>query len=90
MATRLAQRTATTRATSPEGMPPPEAITETNALVKALATMAGNLPIAALELREGRMSPERQRALGALIVELGELVRLHAELPITPAASATA
>ncbi|MFJ8815174.1 hypothetical protein [Amycolatopsis thermoflava] len=58
--------------------------TETQALVKALAAMTANLPIAALELREGRMSRQRQQGLAALLVELGEFVRRHAGLSDPP------
>ncbi|UQS26074.1 hypothetical protein L1857_26295 [Amycolatopsis thermalba] len=57
-----------------------EPTAEAEALVKALASMAANLPMAALELREGRMGPARQHALGDLLVELGQLVHRHAEM----------
>ncbi|GAA3791503.1 hypothetical protein [Amycolatopsis tucumanensis] len=63
----------------------PEAAIETEALVKTLSTMAGNLPIAILQLREGEMPPNRQRALGSLLIDLGTLVQQHADLePPTP------
>ncbi|MFD4252532.1 hypothetical protein ACFWQL_22580 [Amycolatopsis thermoflava] len=53
---------------------------EAEALVKALASMAANLPIAVLELREDRMGQDRRHALGDLLVELGQLVHRHAEM----------
>ncbi|MFJ8815269.1 hypothetical protein [Amycolatopsis thermoflava] len=68
-----------------------EATVETQALVTALTTMVGNLPIAILQLREGEMSPERQHELGSLLTELGTLVQQHATLSTAtpPAESAT-
>lgn len=57
---------------------------ETEALVRALAASAVNLPTAALQLRQGLMSSERQRELGAMLIELGELVRQHADISREP------
>lgn len=57
---------------------------ETEALVKALANMAVNLPSAALELSECKMSRERQHTLGALLTQLGELVHQHADAYTEP------
>lgn len=51
----------------------------TDALVRAIVTNAANLPIAALELREGLMPLERQHQLGSLLIELGELLHKHAD-----------
>ena len=58
---------------------------QTEALVKAIVTNAANLPIAALELREGLMPPERQHQLGSLLIELGELLHKHADTQTEPA-----
>jgi hypothetical protein len=63
-----------------DGADAPEPVSETDALVSALAHNAANLPIAALQLRENDLSPERQHELGALLIQLGELVHRHADL----------
>jgi hypothetical protein len=62
-----------------------ESSEETEALVKALVKTTTNLPMAALQLREGEMLPERQHALGSLLIGLGELLHKHAELGPAPA-----
>lgn len=58
--------------------------TETDALVRALSTVAGNLPIAILQLREGEMPRDRQHSFGSLLIELGALIQQHAELSAPP------
>ncbi|GAB2991986.1 hypothetical protein LWP59_33895 [Amycolatopsis acidiphila] len=63
-----------------DGAGAPEPATETDALVSALVQNATNLPIAALQLREGELSPERQHELGSLLIQLGELMHQHADL----------
>jgi hypothetical protein len=49
-------------------------------LVAALLSVATNLPQAAAELAEQRLSPARQRILGSLLTELGTLLQKHANL----------
>jgi hypothetical protein len=61
-----------------------ESSEETEALVRALVKTTTNLPMAALQLREGEMSAERQHALGSLLIELGELLHKHADLGPAP------
>lgn len=58
---------------------------QTDALVRAIVTNAANLPIAALELREGVMPPERQHQLGSLLIDLGQLLHKHADDHTEPA-----
>jgi hypothetical protein len=58
---------------------------QTDALVGAPVQNADNLPIAALQLREGELSPERQHELGSLLIQVGELLHHHADLGTEPA-----
>lgn len=58
--------------------------TQTDALVRAIVTNAANLPIAALQIREGEISPERQHQLGSLLIDLGELLHKHADTQTEP------
>ncbi|WP_236794384.1 hypothetical protein [Amycolatopsis sp. GM8] len=62
-----------------------ESTLETDVVVSALVHNAANLPIAALQLREGELSPDRQHELGSLLIQLGELLHQHADLVAEPA-----
>lgn len=70
---------------------------ETDALVVAMLSMAANLPQAAAELRDGRMSVGRQRLLGSLSVPRraaaqarGRVLRTDRGRPAWPALDTTA
>jgi hypothetical protein len=57
---------------------------QTEALAAAMLSVATNLPQAATEIAEGRLSPARQGVLAALLTELGTLLREHADLTTEP------
>lgn len=63
----------------------PEPTEETEALVQAMIKVSASLPTAALKLREAAMSPEQRHTLGALLIELGDLLHQHADLDTSPA-----
>jgi hypothetical protein len=52
---------------------------ETRALIQALTAVNGKVPEVGLALLEGRLSIDQQRTFAALLDQLAELLRAHAD-----------